>query len=186
MRYCRCVCERERHIRIIRVTLSCPQILLRLRHWLVYFLHFSEQDRVSFKYRLLFLRWSPNVSGDDVSRQTQISDGDPASWQRPVLMRDAADPSSSASASEATRLASIMLVLRVWIAVLLGWDGSGRQCSGSGDVQRRFAHFVIDQLRVHQERLHLQRPEIHQRRRAADVHVPHGLSVSEWSITYMH
>ncbi|KAK2872243.1 hypothetical protein Q8A67_022140 [Cirrhinus molitorella] len=99
---------------IIRVTLSCPRILqlLRLRHCLVYFFHFSEQDRVSFKYRPLFPHQKPECERRRCFQPTLARD--PA-WQRPVLMRDAAGPCSSSAAaasSEAARLAPNMLVLR--------------------------------------------------------------------------
>lgn len=102
-----------------------------------------------------------------------------------VLMRDAAErsiriphPTSPSSSSSANDAAHIHHVSSPCVIAVFGlWDGSGRQCSGSGDVQRRFAHFVIDQLRVYKERFHLHRPEIRQRRRTADVHVSCGVSV---------
>ncbi|KAL0163431.1 hypothetical protein M9458_042827, partial [Cirrhinus mrigala] len=65
--------------------------------------------RVSFKYRPLFLHEKPECELRRCFQPTLARD--PA-WQRPVLMRDAADPrsssaaaSSSSSASEATRRA---------------------------------------------------------------------------------
>ncbi len=90
-------------IRIIPVTLSCPRILQRfsLQQGLVYFLHFSEQDRVSFKYRPPFLNENPERERRWCSPQTLA--WDPA-WQRPVL-RAASDPCSS-SASAASSSAS--------------------------------------------------------------------------------
>lgn len=97
-------------------------------------------------------------------------------------MRDAADrsiriphPTSSSSENDAAHIHHVYSLCV--IAALVVWDGSGRQCSGSGDVQHRFAHFVTDQLCVYKERFHLHRPEIPQRRRTADVHVSCGISV---------
>lgn len=55
-----------------------------------------------------------------------------------------------------------------------------------GHVQRGSAHPLSHQLRVYKEGRHLHGPQIPERRRAADVHVSHGLQVSEDGPPAMH
>lgn len=57
-------------------------------------------------------------------------------------------------------------------------DGADRQRAGARHVQRGSAHPVAHQLRVHQEGLSAQHPQIWTQWRTQDVHVPRRVSVS--------
>lgn len=57
-------------------------------------------------------------------------------------------------------------------------DGAHSQRAGARHVQRGAAHPVAHQLRVHQEGLPAQHPQIWSQWRIQDVHVPRRVSVS--------